>query len=167
MKRPRPLHGFKDYVRRRRQPPIQNVVRETSSGGIIFRKNPKDGKLEILLVQDARDRWSIPKGHVEKGESTRETALREVREETGLNNVDVKEWLGKTQYRFRRGQSLVLMVTHAYLMFAKDPEEKLVPEDWMNGIRWFPANEAVEVTAYDEIGKLMLLGMKKIRDARS
>lgn len=125
-----------------------------------MRRNSTNNELEILLVQDARDRWSIPKGHVEKGETTKETAAREVTEETGLKKIEVHEWLGKTQYRFRRQQSLVLMVTHIYLMWSLDQNEKLVPEDWMNGIKWFPAEEAVKVTSYDEISKLMLLAMK-------
>jgi hypothetical protein len=42
----------------------------------------------------------------------------------------------------------------------------LTPEDWLNDIKWFPANQAIDKIAYDDIGKLILVGMKKIRDAR-
>lgn len=167
MKRPRPLRGFKDYVRRRRQPAIQDVVRETTAGGIIYRKNPQTGKLEFLLVQDAKDRWTIPKGHVEEGETTKQTAIREIAEETGLSDISIKSWLGKINFRYRRERSLVLMVTHIYLAEATKNTDKLTAEDWMNGIRWFPATEAVDRIAYEDISKLMLLGMKKIRDARN
>lgn len=164
MKRPRPIEGLKNYVRTYRQPAIQDVVRETTAGGVIFRHNPKTSQLEILLVQDARDRWTIPKGHVETGETTQETALREIGEETGLKNITMLSWLGKTNFRYRRERSLILMVTHVYLAQANDPEEKLVAEDWMNGIKWFPAVEAVDAIAYEQISKLMLLGLKKIRE---
>jgi len=165
MKRPRPLKGLKNYVKRR-QTAIQEVVRETTAGGVVFRKNPKDGKLEILLVQDAKDRWTIPKGHVEEGETTQETAIREIAEETGLKDIKIIGWLGKINFRYRREQSLVLMVTHIYLAQSKDFDEKLIAEDWMNGIKWFPATEAVDLIAYEDISKLMLIGMKRMREAK-
>lgn len=166
MKRPRPIKGFKGYVQRHRAPLIQDVVRETTAGGVTYRLNPETKKLEFLLVQDARDRWTIPKGHVEEGETTKQTALREIQEETGLKDVVIKSWLGKINFRYRRVHSLVLMVTHIYLAEAKSNTNNLIAEDWMNGIRWFPASEAVERIAYEDISKLMLIGMKRIRDAK-
>lgn len=167
MKRPRPLKGIKSYVQRKRQPSIQDIVRETTAGGVVYRHNAKTKKLEILLVQDARDRWTIPKGHVEEGETTKQTARREVSEETGLKDMDIKSWLGKINFRYRRERSLILMTTHIYLIEATKDTDKLVAEDWMNGIRWFPATEAVERIAYEDISKLILLGMKRIRNANA
>lgn len=137
-------------------------MRETTSGGIVFRKT-KNGQPEILLIQDAKNRWTIPKGHVEPGEETGATAEREIREETGLNEMEVFSWLGKVNFRYRRVDSLVLMTMHIWLVEAKGDTDDLNPEDWLNGIKWFPAAEAVDKIAYDDIGKLILLGMKKIR----
>ena len=92
MKRPKPLKGFRDFVRRQR-PTINEVVRETTSGGIVFRHNPRDHKLEILLIQDVKNRWTIPKGHVEPGEENGATAEREIMEETGLKDIEAICWL--------------------------------------------------------------------------
>lgn len=164
-KRPKPIQGIKDFVAKRR-PSIDEVVRETTSGGIVFRRNPKTQEVEILLIQDAKNRWTIPKGHVEVGEEPKQTAEREIREETGLQKMKVYNWLGKVNFRYRRTHTLVLMTMHIYLVKGIGDTEDLTGEDWLNDIKWFPAHEAVDKIAYEDIGKLMLLGMKKIRDSK-
>lgn len=162
MKRPKPIQGIKKFVTTRR-PAISEVVREPTAGGVIFRRNPKK-EVEILLIQDAKNRWTIPKGHIEEGENSKDTAEREIREETGLQQLKVLNWLGKINFRYRRGSSLVLMTTEIFLVKGLGDTDKLKPEDWMNGIKWFPAAEAVDKIEYDDIGKLILLGLKKIRN---
>ncbi|HMS50028.1 MAG TPA: NUDIX domain-containing protein [Candidatus Saccharibacteria bacterium] len=165
MKRPKPIQGFRKLVKTRR-PAISEVVREPTAGGVVFRHNPATKKVEILLIQDAKDRWTIPKGHIEEGETSKQTASREIAEETGLEKVEVYNWLGKINFRYRRSNSLVLMTTEIFLVKALGDTDKLKPEEWMNGIKWFEANEALDKIAYEDIGKLILLALKKIRDAK-
>jgi len=161
VKRPEPLKGIKNYIKGRR-PAIQQVVREPTSGGIVWRRSDK-GEIEILLIQDAKDRWTIPKGHIEEGESARQTAEREIGEETGLQSMQVMSWLGKIHFRYRRQSSLVLMTTQIYLVKATGDTNALKKEEWMNGIKWFKATDALEEIEYDDIGNIILLGLKKIR----
>lgn len=164
VKRPKPIKGFRKLVNKRR-PVIDEVVHETTSGGVVFRRT-KAGVLEILLIQDAKNRWTIPKGHVEPGEEPAATAEREIREETGLQNMEVYSWLGKVNFRYRRNHTLVLMTMHIYLVEGRGNTDKLHPEDWLNDLKWMPATEAVDKIAYDDIGKLILIGMKKIRTGK-
>jgi ADP-ribose pyrophosphatase YjhB (NUDIX family) len=164
MKRPQPIHGFKKLVTRRR-PAINEVVREPTAGGVVFRRNPQTKAIEILMIQDAKNRWTIPKGHIEEGESSKETAQREIGEETGLQDVKVHHWLGKINFRYRRQQSLVLMTTEIFLVEALSKTDELKPEDWMNGIKWFSTSEALDKIEYEDIGKIILIGLNKIRQA--
>lgn len=161
MKRPKPIAGFKKLIQR---PAISAVVREPTAGGIVFRGG-KDGKVEILLIQDSKGRWTIPKGHIEEGEKAAETARREITEEVGLKEMKILDWLGKINFRYRRGNSLVLMTTEIFLVQALGNTDKIRPEKWMNSVAWLSANDALEKIEYDDIGKLILLGLKKIRSA--
>jgi ADP-ribose pyrophosphatase YjhB (NUDIX family) len=145
----------------RKKPSIQEIVREPTAGGIVFRKGKKG--VEILLIQDAKDRWTIPKGHIEEGETAQQTAKREIGEEAGLKEVDVLGWLGKIHFRYRRIDKLVLMTTQIYLVRAKGDTDAIKKEEWMNGIKWFSFHDALDAIEYEDIGKLMLLAMKRIR----
>ncbi len=165
MAKPNPLKGIKKLSLKRR-PVIDEVVRETTSGGIVFRRDAKTKAVQILLMQDAKNRWTIPKGHVEPGEEPKQTAEREIREETGLQEMKVHSWLGKVNFRYRRNRTLVLMTMHIYLVEGLGNTDKLDPEDWLNDIKWLPATDAVDKIAYEDIGKLILLGMKRIREGK-
>lgn len=155
-----PFNPIKRYLNRKK-PSIQEIVREPTSGGIVFRNIGKG--IEILLIQDAKDRWTIPKGHIEEGETAQETAKREIAEEAGLENTEVLGWLGKIHFRYRRVDKLVLMTTQVYLVKALGDTNAIKKEDWMNGIKWFRFNDALDAIEYEDIGKLMLIAKKRIR----
>jgi len=164
MNRPKPFENIRRFMPRKR-PVIREVLREPTAGGVVFRRNSTTNKIEILLIQDAKDRWTIPKGHIEEGETAKETAKREIGEETGLKHLNILSWLGKINFQYRRQQSLVLMTTEIFLAHATKDTDAIVPEDWMNGIKWFSSNDALEKIEYEDISKLILLGLKKIRQA--
>lgn len=161
MATPPKFDKFKKYFYRKK-PSIQEIVREPTAGGIVYRRN-KDNAVEILLIQDSKGRWTIPKGHIEEGETAQETARREIGEEAGLKQVDVLSWLGKIHFRYRRVDKLVLMTTQIYLVKALGDTNDIAKEEWMTDIKWFSFHEALDLIEYEDIGKLMLLAMKKIR----
>lgn len=155
---------FKKYFNRKK-PSIQEIVREPTSGAVVFRRD-ENGGVEMLLIQDAKDRWTIPKGHIEEGETAQQTAKREIGEETGLMNTEILGWLGKIHFRYRRIDKLVLMTTQIYLMRAFGDTNAIQKEEYMNGIKWFKFHDALDAIEYEDIGKLMLLAMKRIRQEK-
>lgn len=146
-----------------KKPAIQEIVREPTSGGIIFRLKKDNSDIEILLIQDSKERWTIPKGHIEPGETAKVTARREIEEETGLKNVSILSWLGKIHFKYRRLDKLVLMTTQVYLVRALDDHEMPMKEKWMKGIQWFSFADALNAIEYEDIERLMLIAKKKIR----
>ncbi len=156
-----PLKSFGRIVKR---PLIKEAVKEVTAGGVVYRIN-KAGVIEILLAQDSRDRWTIPKGHVEPGEVTSQTAEREVREETDLQEMKVYEHLGKSTFQYRRQNTLVLMTMHIFLIEARGDTSAIRTVDpWMKSIGWFEFSTALDLIQYEAIETLMLVGLRKIRE---
>ena len=148
----------------RKKPEIKEIVREPTAGGIVFRPTADNKDIEILLIQDSKNRWTIPKGHIEPGETAKQTALREIGEESGLKEVEAISWLGKIHFKYRRAEKLVLMTTQVYLVQSLDKNERPIKEKWMNGIRWFTFSEALDEIEYADIEKLILIAKRKIRN---
>jgi hydrolase, NUDIX family len=147
----------------KKKPTIKEIVREPTSGGIVFRLTKDKKDIEVLLIQDSKNRWTIPKGHIEPGETAKQTAIREIGEEAGLSHIQVLSWLGKIHFKYRRIDKLVLMTTQIYLVRSLDTTERPTKEKWMNGIKWFSFQDAINVIEYEDIEKLMLIAKKRIR----
>lgn len=165
MPKPPKFDSIKKLFPHGKKPSIQEIVREPTAGGVIYRKT-NDGDIEILLIQDAKDRWTIPKGHIEPGETAVATAKREIGEEAGLTNVEMQGWLGKIHFRYRRLDKLVLMTTQIYLVKALGDTDAIKKEEWMNGIQWFRFNDALDEIEYEDIAKLMLKAKTRIREEK-
>ncbi len=99
---------------------------EVSAGGVVI----KNRRLLLIKVRNLKKEvvWTFPKGHLEKGETNKEAALREVREETGYH-CRVTGKLKPVKYWFYRGKQLVKKSVYWFLMMPvkkvgrRDPEE--------------------------------------------
>lgn len=74
-----------------------------------------------------KKKWDLPKGKIEKTESVKEGAIREIEEETGVKVLGVQRKLGKTYHTYKLRDKWVLKETHWYLMDG-DENSELVPE---------------------------------------
>jgi ADP-ribose pyrophosphatase YjhB (NUDIX family) len=86
---------------------------EKAGGGLVY-----NDKNEVLFIF-RNGKWDLPKGGVEKNEKLRETAKREVEEETGIDNLEIIEKLEKTYHIFKRNGRYKLKITSWYKMKSK------------------------------------------------
>ncbi|MFV8224816.1 NUDIX hydrolase [Christiangramia aquimixticola] len=93
----------------------------TAAGGLVV-----NSKEEILFIY-RNHRWDLPKGKTEKNESIESSAIREVEEETGVKDLQIKRFITKTYHVFKRNGKLRLKETHWYEMYT-EYEGELVPE---------------------------------------
>jgi 8-oxo-dGTP diphosphatase len=134
---------------------------ETSAGGIVYREDPNG--IRILMIADDKGRWSFPKGQVDKGESPRETAVREVKEETGISG-DAETELGKTEYFYRKGRLLIHKTVYFYLIRALS--DAITPQtSEISDARWFSADDARRRSTFAANTELLEKALKEI-DAR-
>src|SRR5687767_4031390 len=88
---------------------------ETSSGGVVFRRD-EAADHRFLLIRDPYGNWGLPKGHLEGGETPREAAIREVAEETGLVELAVVDQLPTIDWYFKDGAVVVHKFCHFFLI---------------------------------------------------
>lgn len=125
------------------------VRHSISSGGVVFRSVGATHEVALIRVARADGRaWALPKGWVEKGEDLEQTAVREVREETGLQ-AKVLRKLGEITYEFysKPDRSRVLKTVHMFLLgcLGGDTAEH---DDEVEEVRWFTLDEAVRTLTY-------------------
>jgi 8-oxo-dGTP pyrophosphatase MutT (NUDIX family) len=103
----------------------------TAAGGVV-----ENEKGEVLLIF-RRGKWDLPKGKLDKGETIEQCAVREVMEETGLTNVELKEPLTVTYHTYDEFGKHLLKDSHWYKMKATGKQElKPQTEEDINEIKW-------------------------------
>lgn len=83
------------------------MAKEKSCGAIVF-KRQKDGSVKYLLLHYEAGHWDFPKGNQEKNEKEEQTASREVKEETGIEDIElVKDFKETIKYFYKREEETV------------------------------------------------------------
>ena len=120
------------------------MIREFSAGGLVIRNMRGRPHLAVVRVRD--DILALPKGHPEKGESSQDAALREVREETGLEATPVEK-LGDIKYWYARDGDRV-MKTVSFFLFQYRSGRLEDHDHEVEEALWIPLEEAPERLAY-------------------
>lgn len=115
-------------------PPVEAV------GGVVYRVSRRK-RLEILLIKKQGGFWTLPKGHVEPGESHNEAAIREIREETGVT-CTVGPYITEVSYIvLKRGTPRTKTVSY-YLMHATRGRLRPSKKERISRVKWFSFEEA-------------------------
>ena len=137
--------------------PYAKRVDEVSAGGLVIDQSGTKGLL--IGRRDLKDQtgqrllWSLPKGHIEEGETPEQAAIREVHEETGIES-EISKALGVIDFWFMAGGKRIHKTVHHYLF--KEVGGTLTPQiTEVDEVGWFPLNEVVGLLAYPDEKKLI------------
>jgi 8-oxo-dGTP pyrophosphatase MutT (NUDIX family) len=122
------------------------ATRETSAGGVVYRLDA--GAPLFLLIRDSYTNWGFPKGHVERGESAEDAALREVREETGLHELASCGLIDTIDWYFRFRGRLIHKSCHFYLMVTTESDTAPQRAEGITACQWVSYGEAHEAVSY-------------------
>ncbi len=129
---------------------------ELSAGGVIYRDAEGVG-LQLLLIRDSYGNWGFPKGHIEAGEDAAAAALRECREETGLNRLRLAAPLGTTDWYFQQGGALVHKFCD-YFLVEVSGEDVARPQrrEGIQACEWLSPAQIMQRVTYDNARQIAI-----------
>lgn len=125
------------------------MKREFSAGGIVFNKEGR-----VLITQHSQNNhWGFPKGHIEKGQTSKEAAIREVREEGGIE-AEIIEKIGENKYFYTFDGKKRFKVVVLFLM--KYLSGDIADHDFeVSEAKWVSPEEALNILSFSTDKKLL------------
>ncbi len=121
------------------------MLEERSAGAIIYRQSP-EGKIYLLLNYPS-GHWDFVKGNIERGETFKQTVLREIREETGIDDITfVDGFEDKVEYHYQRDGQVIHKEVVFFLSNTKT--NKVVLSHEHRDYTWLNFNDALEKLTY-------------------
>jgi|WetSurMetagenome_2_1015567.scaffolds.fasta_scaffold1308644_1 ADP-ribose pyrophosphatase YjhB (NUDIX family) len=122
-------------------------MNQTPKAGVVIIRDGTQEPEILLVFRGVRNDWSFPKGHCEAGESFEQTALRETKEETGLD-VRVIKQLPNLEYQTPNGEDVVVVM---YLGTPLDANQKEKLEYEADQLEWVPVSAVEERLSYQNL----------------
>lgn len=143
-----------------------SAVSENSAGGVVVRRI--NGRMHIALLRTKHvrgDVWVLPKGHIEMqlGETNVQAAVRETKEELGIQNVIVKRALGQTRYDFFTERGRVTKTVYYFLMESSDDKLHPQAEEGLLEASWMPVRMALKKITYQTDREVILRAISSRR----
>jgi tRNA nucleotidyltransferase (CCA-adding enzyme) len=129
-------------------------IKEKSCGVIVvLRKDNNEDK--FLIIQQASGHWGFPKGHIEEGETSIETAMRELVEETGITEIEFAKLPRITDfYIVNKGDKKYDKTVEYFVAFATD-DKVTIQEKEIQNYKWATCKEALEIFIYKETKQVL------------
>lgn len=129
---------------------IPTLATKLAAGCVVYRHTSSGAPL-LLLIHDKYGRWTLPKGHLENGESEQDAAVREVLEETGLSG-ELGVLVARIIYRVRSKRGLERLKQVAFfLLHANSVEARPQAEEGISAAEWFAPEEALGRIGYPQV----------------
>lgn len=131
------------------------MIEETSAGGVVIFGNA------ILLLKKFNGDWVLPKGRIEKDETVRQTALREVLEESGVK-AEIVQYIGMVHYKFKNIQEndIVYKTVHWYVMKTNCMDCTPQKKEGFVDAKFVHIDKAEELVRYDDEKKIILKSLR-------
>lgn len=124
-----------------------------------------EGVPHILVIRDPYENWGLPKGHLENGESSGDAALREVSEETGLDDLSLGQELATIDWYFRAGRKLIHKYCVFYLMESERGDPLPQTAEGITECVWVPLAEVEERITYDNAREVVAIARRILEGA--
>lgn len=139
---------------------LSKIPIEQKAGAIIYAKH--DGVVYLALVHDVFGYWTLSKGGVETGESIEDGAVREIKEELGID-ITLEDKLGDIEYMaFHPVEGKIRKQVAFFLAKTEYQELKLQSSGGLDKAAWFQLHEVVDLTVYDDILPLIAKAVELI-----
>jgi 8-oxo-dGTP pyrophosphatase MutT (NUDIX family) len=127
---------------------------EVSAGGVVVRRDGETWETCLIRVGQA---WSLPKGLVERGESSEQTAVREISEEVGIRPevMRVRAPLPASEYAYRREGRLVFKRVDHFLVEVPPGTEAVAQAAEVDEVAWWPLADASRRVAYRDLRRVV------------
>ncbi|MCM8784205.1 MAG: NUDIX hydrolase [Candidatus Omnitrophica bacterium] len=121
--------------------------KQHSAGGVVFRE--KEGRLEVALISRNKNTiWCLPKGKIEPGESPEEAAIREVKEETGLEGQLIQKLNSIHYFYSSKEEGTIFSKTVDFFLF-KYTNGNIEDHNWeVDSVEWLEIDEAINRLSY-------------------
>lgn len=135
------------------------MLKEKSCGAIVCHFDEQNETVVLLIKHKNGGHWSFPKGHVERNETETETALREIKEETGLS-VDLIDGFRESVSYCPKSRTIKEVV---YFLAHSSVQEVTVQEEEVSIAVWIKISKVTEMVSFDNDKRLIEIAKKFIK----
>lgn len=131
------------------------MKRERSAGIVVYRRDPKTGKLFYLLLHYLGGHWDLPKGKIEEEEKEADAAMREVKEETGLDVQPVPNFSEQITYYFRGKEHALVHKVVIFFVGEESSGKEVMLSDEHLAYEWLAIGPALNKLTYNNARNLL------------